>query len=65
LGGPKESDLKTKGSDLSKRATPDQRDAPTAREEAYAALDAIWEKMQGEDPEEVERLVDEAVRETR
>jgi hypothetical protein len=65
LDGPKGSDLKTKRSNLSNRATPDQRHTPTAREEAYAALDEIWEKMKDEDPEEVEKLVDEAVREVR
>ncbi len=35
------------------------------REEAFQALDTIWQKMEGTDPKEVESLVDEAVRKTR
>jgi len=32
------------------------------REEAFRALEKIWEKMKGENPEAVERTIDEALR---
>jgi hypothetical protein len=35
------------------------------RKEALQALEEIWKKMEGVDSEEVEKLVEEAVRETR